>query len=58
MAVFECDACGATFEIDLNKPPEFGIFCPECGETEDIKMAGLEDCCSTSESVPGTKTHG
>ena len=57
MPTFECDACGATFEIKLNEAPEYGIFCPECGETEDIKLADFESC-STSETVPGTKTRG
>jgi DNA-directed RNA polymerase subunit RPC12/RpoP len=43
---YNCDACGADFEIDPKDPKfEYGVFCPECGETEIIKPLS-EECCS------------
>jgi len=47
MAVVQycCDACGADFEIDPKDPRfQYGVFCPECGETEIIKPLSDETC--------------
>jgi DNA-directed RNA polymerase subunit RPC12/RpoP len=52
MLLYNCDACGAHFEIDPNNQPEFGVFCPECGETEIIKLVQDQaDNCDT-EGIP------
>jgi DNA-directed RNA polymerase subunit RPC12/RpoP len=42
---YECDACGASFEVDSGDARfEYGVFCPECGETELIKSLDDENC--------------
>ncbi len=62
---YTCDACDAQFEVDTNAIPEEGLFCPECGETEILRVAGVSmgDCsCScespTSDSPAGVKRRG
>jgi DNA-directed RNA polymerase subunit RPC12/RpoP len=59
MPIYDCDACGAQFEIDPNNPPEFGVFCPECGETELIKQAACaDDSCNTDITSESKPLHG
>jgi len=49
---YSCDACGADFDIDPTDARfQYGLFCPECGETEIIKPLSEEDCCA-EDSVP------
>ena len=60
---YTCEACDAQFEVDTNAIPEEGLFCPECGETEILKVTGLSmgaSCsCGTGEETPaGTKRRG
>jgi predicted RNA-binding Zn-ribbon protein involved in translation (DUF1610 family) len=54
-----CDACDATFEVDtvVLAEQDLSLMCPECGETEILRVAGLSigSCCET---VPGTKSCG
>lgn len=56
MLLYDCEACGAHFEIDPDNPPEFGVFCPECGETEIIKEVQGQDNAGdaegTNEGIP------
>jgi DNA-directed RNA polymerase subunit RPC12/RpoP len=55
MLIYDCDACGAQFEIDPKNPPEFGVFCPECGETELVKECGrADDSGDTQSTIEGT----
>ena len=59
MPIYDCDACGAQFEIDPYNPPEFGVFCPECGETELIKLAAEQaDSCETNSTAEGIQLRG
>jgi hypothetical protein len=59
MPAYNCDACGAQFEIDPYNPPEFGVFCPECGETELIKLAEEQaDSCNIESTVDGIPLRG
>jgi DNA-directed RNA polymerase subunit RPC12/RpoP len=43
---YYCDACGADFDVDPKDPRyQYGIFCPECGESEIIKPLSEDTCC-------------
>jgi hypothetical protein len=45
MQTYECDACGAVFDFEARNIPGQEIpFCPECGESEIIKV--LDEACS------------
>jgi DNA-directed RNA polymerase subunit RPC12/RpoP len=59
MLIYDCEACGAQFEIDPDNPPEFGVFCPECGETEIIKeVKGPDATCNVEDTVQGIPRRG
>jgi len=49
---YACDACDAQFEVDTGEIAEEGIFCPECGETEILRVAGLSMGGSCSCEIP------
>jgi DNA-directed RNA polymerase subunit RPC12/RpoP len=55
MLLYNCEACGAHFEIDPDNMPEFGVFCPECGETEIIKQVQDQDnACDIEGTIEST----
>jgi DNA-directed RNA polymerase subunit RPC12/RpoP len=59
MLLYDCDACGAHFEIDPDNMPKFGVFCPECGETEIIKLVqGQTEVCDTAETSLSSPRRG
>jgi DNA-directed RNA polymerase subunit RPC12/RpoP len=53
---YTCDACDARFEVDTAEIPEEGIFCPECGETEILRVAGVSMGGSCSCGMPSGET--
>jgi|WetSurMetagenome_2_1015567.scaffolds.fasta_scaffold515265_2 DNA-directed RNA polymerase subunit RPC12/RpoP len=59
MLLYNCDACGAHFEVDPDNKPEFGVFCPECGETEIIKLVQDQaEACETENANEGQPRRG
>lgn len=53
MPAFICDACGAVFEVKLGDPGVEVVFCPECGESEDIRLAEDVCGCESDEDTAG-----
>ena len=53
---YTCDACDAQFEVNTDEIAEEGLFCPECGETEIIRVTGLSMGASCSCDIPAGET--
>lgn len=53
-----CDACDARFKVETRDLAREGLvlMCPECAETELLRVADLSvGCC---EAIPGTNVYG
>jgi len=53
---YTCEACDAEFAVNTAEIPEEGLFCPECGETEILRVTGLSTGGSCSCETPSGET--